>query len=51
MDRSLFLLLRLRAWAWLRRLGRNLRTLKGALLGLVGSLLFAPMLIASIFAP
>ena len=51
MDRSLFLLLRLRTWAWLRRMGRNLRSLKGALLGVVGALLFAPMLVSSIFAP
>ena len=47
MDRSLWLLLRLRSLAWIRRLGRNLRSLKGVLLAVVGSLVFVPMAISA----
>jgi hypothetical protein len=51
MDRALWLLLRLRLGGYLRRWGRSLRTVKGLLLTLVGSLLFVPMVIVSLFAP
>jgi hypothetical protein len=43
-DRSLWLLIGLRFRAALRRWGRGVRTLKGFLLALVGSLLFLPMI-------
>jgi hypothetical protein len=51
MDRALWLLLRLRLVGQLRRWGRNLGTLKGLLLTLVGTLLFLPMVVFSVFAP
>lgn len=51
MDRSLWLLIKLRGWAWLRHWGRNLRTLKGTLLALVGSLLFLPTIGFALLAP
>ena len=51
MDRSLWLLLRLRITATLRRFGRSLRSLKGALLTIVGALFFAPMIVSMMFAP
>jgi hypothetical protein len=50
-DRSLWLLLRLRARAWARLWARNLRTLKGVLLALVGALLILPMLGWALFFP
>lgn len=51
MDRALWLLLRLRAKGWTRRWSRNLRTLKGTLLALVGVLVFVPSLLAAFFVP
>lgn len=51
MDRSLWLLLGLRLRSWLRRWGRNLRTLKGFLLALVGAIVFAPALIGALIMP
>ena len=51
MDRSLWLLLWLRANSGLRRWGRTLRTLKGAMLGVVGVLVFLPTLVTMLFAP
>ncbi|MFO0953161.1 MAG: putative ABC exporter domain-containing protein [Isosphaeraceae bacterium] len=51
MDSSLLLLLRLRTGAWLRRWGRNVRTLKGSLQALVGTLFFVPMVLAFVLAP
>jgi hypothetical protein len=50
-DRSLWLLLALRARAWARGWVRKIRSLKGALLALVGSLVFLPWLITAVFAP
>jgi hypothetical protein len=52
MDRALWFLLWLRFRGWLRRLGRDLYTIKGALLALLGGLLLMPCLslwILSIF--
>ena len=43
--------LRLRLAGVLRRWSRGLRTIKGLLLTLVGSLLFLPMLLSTVFAP
>ena len=51
MDRSLWLLIRLRGLSWLRLWGKNLRTLKGVLLALVGAFVFVPMLGSALFAP
>ena len=51
MDGALGLLLRLRLVGFLRRWGRSLRTMKGLLLALVGSLLYLPMLLTTVFAP
>ena len=51
MDRALWLLLRLRFVGFSRRWGRSLRTTKGLLLTLVGSLLYLPMLLTALFAP
>ncbi len=51
MDRSLWLLLRLRVVAWGRVWVRNLQTLKGVLLALVGVLVFLPMFGFALFAP
>ncbi|HEX8199784.1 MAG TPA: putative ABC exporter domain-containing protein, partial [Isosphaeraceae bacterium] len=45
MDPALWLLLRLRLRGWLRRLGRSLATVKGALLTALGLLLFTPQLL------
>jgi hypothetical protein len=50
-DRSLWLLLRLRSRAWVRRWARNLRSLKGLLLAIIGSLVFLPMALSALFAP
>lgn len=46
MNAALWLLLRLRFGAWLRRLGRGLRTPKGILLALLGGLVFVPWIIS-----
>jgi Putative ABC exporter len=51
MDGALWLLLRLRLTGFLRRWGRSLRTMKGLLLALVGSLLYLPMLLTTLIAP
>jgi hypothetical protein len=51
MDRALWLLLRLRLRGHLRRWGRNLRTIKGALLALVTTLLLLPSALFSLFGP
>lgn len=51
MDRSLWLLLRLRGRAWLRTWGRNLGTIKGLVLALIGAMLFLPTLGVALFAP
>ena len=48
MDRSLWLLIRLRAFGWIRRVRRNLLSPRGAALAFVGVLLLVP-LIASMF--
>lgn len=51
MDRSLRLLLKLQTIGWARRFARGLRTLKGVLLILVGTLVVLPMVLLSLFAP
>src|SRR4051812_18369432 len=51
MDRSLWLLLLIRGKAWFRRWARNLRSLKGALLAVVGSLVFLPMIVSVLVSP
>jgi hypothetical protein len=43
-DRALWLLLRLQARGWVRSLGRNLRSVKGALLALLAVVVFIPWL-------
>jgi hypothetical protein len=50
-DPALWLLLRLRLWGWLRRLGRSLATGKGALLTALGLLLLAPQILAIFVMP
>src|SRR4051794_14042872 len=50
-DSALWLLLRLRLWGWLRRLGRTLGTVKGALLTALGLLLLVPQLLALFVLP
>lgn len=49
MDRALWLLARLRVRGWLRRVGRNLGTVRGALLAAVGALVFLPWVVAWLF--
>jgi hypothetical protein len=51
MDGALWLLHGLRLAGVLRRWSRSVRTMKGLLLALVGSLLFLPMLLTVVFAP
>ena len=51
MDRSLWLLLRLKLDARLRRATRSIRTLKGLLLAVVGSLVFLPSIAGILFMP
>lgn len=51
MDRSLWLLLVLRSKSLVRQWGRNLRSVKGIILALVGSLVFLPSLISILLAP
>jgi hypothetical protein len=51
LDRSLWLLLWLRARALVRRWGQNFRTLKGLLLAVVGGLVFGSMLLPMLFTP
>jgi hypothetical protein len=50
MDRALWFLLWLRFRGWLRRLGRDLYTVKGALLALLGALFLMPCLALWIFS-
>jgi hypothetical protein len=47
-DRALWLLLRLRSWGWLRRLGRRMYSLKGAALAIVGLLVFVVWLLPAV---
>ncbi len=51
MDPALVLLLRLRLWGWLRRMGRKLGTAKGLLLTAVGLMIFAPSILAVFLDP
>ena len=51
MNAALWLLIGLQVRGWLRYLLRSLRTLKGALLALVGLAVFVPWLLASCPAP
>ena len=51
MSRALWLLLWLQLAGWLRYLGRNLGTVRGALLALVGLVVFVPWLIAAVARP
>ena len=48
LDRALWLLLWLRLWAWLRRLGRSVRTVRGALLMGLGLVLFLGWLLSAL---
>ncbi len=51
MNRALWLLMALQMRGWLRYLGRNLRTIRGALLALVGFCVFVPWMITVLFVP
>lgn len=51
MDRSLWLLMGLRAKGWVRRWARNLGSLKGTLLALVGALFFLPAIVTAFLIP
>lgn len=51
MNAALALLLRLQMLGWLRYLGRNLATVRGALLALVGVLVFVPWVASMLFLP
>jgi len=51
MNGALWLLIGLQMRGWLRYLLRSLRTLKGALLGLVGATVFSLWMLAIVFAP
>ena len=51
MNRALWLLMGLQMRGWLRYLGRNLRTIRGALLALVGIGVFVPWILTVLFAP
>jgi hypothetical protein len=51
MNRALWLLLGLQMRGWLRFLARRVRTLKGALLALVGLAVFVPWLLTLLLAP
>ena len=51
MSRALWLLLWLQLAGWLRYLGRNLGTVRGALLALVGLIVFVPWLVAAVARP
>jgi hypothetical protein len=50
-DRALWFLLWLRWVSWVRRRGRNLRTVKGILLTVFGFLVFVPWLLSMLLAP
>ncbi len=51
MNRALWLLMALQGRGWLRRAGRSVRTVKGAVLVLVGLLVFAPWLLSVFLLP
>lgn len=51
MNSALWLLIRLQLGGWLRYLLRSLRTFKGAVLALVGSVVIAPYLLMRLFVP
>jgi ABC-2 type transport system permease protein len=51
LPRALWLLLGLQTRAWLRSAGRSLRTVKGALLALLGLLVFLPWMLSLVLAP
>ncbi len=51
MDRALWLLMGLRLWGWLRRLGRSVGTVRGALLVAAGALVFLPWVVSWLLAP
>ncbi|MFO0881500.1 MAG: putative ABC exporter domain-containing protein [Gemmataceae bacterium] len=51
MSGPLWLLLRLQMGGWLRYLGRNIQTVRGAILALVGLAVFLPWLIALLVSP
>jgi hypothetical protein len=51
MNRALWLLLGLQLRGWFRHLGKNLYTVRGALLALVGLGVFFPWLCSALFAP
>ncbi len=51
MDRSLWLLLQLRIYAFLRRWGRGLKTPKGLLLAIMGACVFLPMTLPFFVVP
>jgi hypothetical protein len=50
-SRALLLLVRLQAYGWLRFLVRNLRTVKGAILAVVGLLVFVPWILTLVAMP
>ena len=45
MNRGLWVLMRLRTWGWLRRLGRSLGSVRGIVLIVCGSLVFFPYVV------
>jgi hypothetical protein len=51
MNRALWLLIALQLRGWLRYLRQSLRTLKGALLALVGAAVFVPWVLAVLLTP
>ena len=51
MNRALWLLLALQLRGWLRYLGRSMRTLRGAVLVLVGLGVFLPWMVAVLLHP
>jgi Putative ABC exporter len=51
MNRALWLLMGLQMRGWLRYLGKNLQTVRGALLALVGLGVFVPWLLSTLFLP
>ncbi len=51
MNGALGLLIGLQLRGWLRYLVRSLRTVKGALLALVGAAVFVPWILTILFAP
>ncbi len=51
MNQALWLLLRLQLLGWLRYLGRSMKTVRGALLMLVGLAVFLPWILAVLHLP